>query len=83
MGLPENQCPLCGIGAGVKDDDILELLNRFVSANAYAGKWVSVDVPTDILVAEAVVAKGWLYKVCKEYNRTTKGKVRFNLDSLK
>jgi len=83
MGIFADICPLCGCGPAPKREDLEDLLNKYVNKESYAGKWVSIDIPADMLVYEAVGAKEWLYRKCKEYNNMTKGKVKFNLDSLR
>jgi len=72
MSYLEGGCPFCH-----------RAFNEWVGDESYVGKWVEIDVPSDLMVGHAVHAKRWLYKMCKEYNRTTKGTVKFNLDSLK
>ncbi len=71
-GLARDECPFC-----------LKSFNDFVNSESYAGKWVSVDVPVDIVIGEAVSAKDFLYRCCKKWNNETKGTVRFNLDTLR
>ena len=71
-GLDNGDCPFC-----------MKALDEYVSSESYAGRWVSIDVPTDLLIGEAVGAKEFLYRACKKFNMTTKGKVKFNLDSLR
>ena len=69
---PDDSCPFC-----------FRALNEYINSESYAGKWVSVDVPVDILIGESVSAKDYLYRACKRFNETTEGKVRFNLDLLR
>ncbi len=71
-GLARDTCPFC-----------LRALDDFIESESYAGKFVTIDVPTDIMVLESTRAKNWLYRRCKEYNLMTKGRVRFNLESLR
>ena len=67
-----DSCPFCH-----------RALNDYVESESYAGKWVSIDVPVDILVAGGVQAKEFLYRACKHWNETTEFDVRFNLESLR
>ena len=71
-GLEGDACPFC-----------MRALDDYVGSESYAGKWVSIDVPTDIMIGEGVGAKEFLYKCLKHWNDTTLGGVRFNLDSLR
>jgi len=71
-GTDRDSCPFC-----------FRALNDYVNSESYAGKWVSIDVPLDILIGESVSAKDYLYRACKRFNETTDGEVRFNLDSLR
>ena len=57
--------------------------DAFVTNESYAGKYITVDIPTDLVVGEAVIAKNFLYKACEMFNESAKGRVRFNLESLK
>jgi len=83
MGIFADVCPLCGVGPNTGRRDIEDLLNKYVDEESYAGKWISIDIPADLYVHEAVQMKEWLYRKCKGYNKNTKGKVKFNLDSLR
>ena len=71
-GLDADCCPFC-----------MRSLDEFVSSKSYVGKYITIDVPTDMVVAHAVSAKEFLYACCKKWNEETKGKVRFNLESLR
>jgi len=70
--LPKDSCPFC-----------LRALSDYVSSESYVGRYITVDVPADILVGEATVLKEKLYKTLKRLNQTAKGRVRFNIESLK
>ena len=70
-GLDRDSCPFCH-----------QAFDDYVESESYAGKWVSIDVPTDIMIGEAVAAKDYLYRCCKAWNEK-KHTVRFNLDSLR
>jgi len=67
-----DSCPFCH-----------RALSDYVDSESYAGKWVSIDVPVDILIHGGVRAKEFLYRACREWNETTKGEVKFNLDTLR
>jgi len=71
-GLDKDSCPFCH-----------RALNDYVSSEAYAGKWVSIDVPVDILIGESVDAKEFLYRACKYWNENAEGGVKFNIDVLR
>ncbi|MFX0194518.1 MAG: hypothetical protein ACFFCW_00225 [Candidatus Hodarchaeota archaeon] len=74
-GLPKDECPLCH-----------RAFRDWVNTQAYAGKWVDIDLPTDVFIFDAVQEKNWLYKVLKKRNKEIieqGGRAVFNLDSLR
>jgi hypothetical protein len=71
MSYLEGGCPFC-----------YRAFSEYVESESFAGKWVTIDVPEDIIIGEASGAKEWLYKCLKHYNEKN-GVVRFNLDSLR
>lgn len=82
MGIFAKLCPLCDCGPAPSRRDVDELVNQYVNKESYAGKWITVDVPVDILIYESVDAKDFLYQCCKIWN-DKKRRVQFNLDSLR
>jgi len=83
MGTFAKTCPLCGCGPEPSRRDVDELINQYVNAESYAEKWVSIDVPVDMLIGDAVDAKNFLYKCCKYWNENKKSAAKFNLNNLK
>ena len=66
-----DSCPFCH-----------RALNEYIQSEAYAGKFVSIDVPLDIPIAEACVLLDELYAICKFLNERRNGGVQFDLDSI-
>jgi hypothetical protein len=70
MPYPEQECPHCHLA-----------LSEYLGGLS-PRKYVSVDIPMDVLEAEWVYSLGELKTICKYLNLNRERLVKFNLDSI-
>ena len=67
----EDSCPFCH-----------RALNDYIQSEAYAGKFVSIDVPLDIPISEAVILLDEFYAICRFLNERRERGVKIDLDVI-